>query len=189
MRPEYLEPKVFPEFDFGDFILREQQEIDLEDFSRYYSNPEVNKFILCEIPGSEEEMRRELYFWRNVFYRDDGIYFAIADKETNRMIGSIGLSGYNRYHNRIEISYDLAEEFWRRGITTRAIKFIVKYGFEKIGANRIEAFVSTKNIPSEHLLLKCGFEKEGILRQHRYHKGSYVDVYSFSVVRSNWNNG
>ncbi len=178
--------KTFPIIDIGDFILREKRESDVEDFFNYYSDPKVNEFILCEIPSDLSQARVELLYWRGVFYRNDGIYFAIADKNEDRLIGAIGLSTYNSYHNRIELSYDLGSKYWGRGIMTAAIKATVKYGFEHLRVNRIEAFVSTSNIPSKNLLLKCGFVIEGILRQHRYHRGNYVDVYSFSLLKKDF---
>lgn len=184
--PPKTPEKIFPIFDLGDIVLREKQESDIEDFYRYYADPEVNKFILCEIPQTLEQARTELLYWRGVFYRDDGIYFAIATKEENRLIGAVGLTTFNSYHNRIELSYDLSKEYWRKGIMVRAIKQALKYGFEVMRVNRIEAVVSTDNIASKNLLLKCGFELEGILRQHRYHRGAYVDVYSFSILKNEY---
>lgn len=184
-----LSQKTFPEIDLGDFYLREKRESDAEDFFNYYTDPQVSKFILCEIPHDIESSKREVNYWRNIFYRNDGIYFAIADKSNDRLIGSIGLTSYNSYQSRIEISYDLAKEYWRRGISTKAINAIVKYAFENFHCgkiNRIEASTSTANIPSSNLLLKCGFKEEGILRQHRYHRGSYVDVGFFSMLRSDF---
>ncbi len=181
--------KVFPIIDLGDFVLREKCDADVEDFFAYYADPEVNKFILCEIPHDLESARRELHYWRNVFYQNDGIYFAIADKANDRMIGSIGLTSYNAYQSRIEISYDLACEYWGRGIMTKAIKAVLKYAFENFyygRVNRIEAFASTNNETSKHLLLKTGFVLEGILRQHRYHRGAYVDVCAFSMLKSDF---
>jgi [ribosomal protein S5]-alanine N-acetyltransferase len=176
--------KIFPIIDLGDFILREKCDADVEDFFSYYSDPEVNKFILCEIPTNVEEARRELQYWRGIFYHNDGIYFAIAEKKTNRLIGSIGLTTHNSYQNRIELSYDLSSQYWRRGITSVAINAVLNYGFQNLKVNRIEAFVSVENIPSKNLLLKNGFTLEGLLRQHRYHRGRYVDVYVFSMLRS-----
>lgn len=179
-----LSQKIFPSpIDLGDYILREKTDEDVADFFHYYTDPEVNKFILCEIPQTLEEARRELYYWRNVFYNNDGIYFAIARKDTNQLIGSIGLTSQNNYHRRIEISYDLAKEYWRRGITKKAIAAVAQYGFEELSVNRIEAFTATTNLPSNSLLLNCGFKLEGCLRQHRYHRGNYVDVYNFSLLR------
>ena len=182
-----LVQKSFPTIDLGEFILREKCESDVVDFFAYYSDPEVNKFILCEMPRDLEEARRELNYWRNIFYQNDGIYFAIADKKTNKLIGSIGLTSYNSYQGRIEISYDLAANYWRQGIMTKAIFAVVEYAFSNYPQgriNRVEAFVSTANIASKNLLLKCGFVLEGILREHRYHRGKYVDVYCFSILRS-----
>lgn len=183
--------KIFPQIDLGDVYLREKQESDIENFFTYYSDIEVSKFILCDIPTNLEEARMELNYWRNIFYRNDGIYFAIADKTTDKIIGSIGLTSYNSYQKRIEISYDLAKDYWRRGIMTKAINAVVQYAFTNFHCgtiNRIEASVSTDNIPSKDLLLKCGFTLEGTLRQHRYHKGSFVDVYFFSILRSDYQN-
>ncbi len=175
--------KIFPIIDLGDFILREQQDQDVENFFKYYTDPEVNKYILTEVPQSLEDARRELYYWRNVFYNNDGIYFAIADKKDDAMIGSIGFSSHNNYHNRIEISYDMAQEFWRRGIMTAAVREVLRYGFMVLRVNRIEAVTSIYNEASVRLLEKCGFKYEGCLRQHRFHRGKLVDVYMFSVLR------
>ena len=75
--PQYAQ-KEFPNIDLGDFILREKRSSDAEDFFNYYSDPEVNKHILCQIPTTIEETQRELSYWRNIFYRNDGIYFAIG---------------------------------------------------------------------------------------------------------------
>jgi len=182
--------KIFPTIDLGDFVLREKRDSDVEDFFAYYSDPEVSKFILCEIPQNVEEARRELHYWRGIFYQNDGIYFAIADKNDDRMIGSIGLTGYNNYHSRVEISYDLARQYWGRGIMSTALNALISYCFTDFycgRVNRIEAFTAINNIPSKNLLLKTGFELEGTLRQHRYHKGSYVDAYSFSLLRQDYN--
>ncbi len=180
--------KKFPAIDLGDYILREKKDEDATNFFNYYSDPEVNKFILCEMPRDVEEARKELHYWRNVFYQNDGIYFAIAVKDTDQLIGSIGLTTFNSYHSRIELSYDLCREYWRRGICTKAIKAVTQYGFEELSVNRIEAFTSTYNTPSKNLLLKCGFSLEGTLRQHRYHRGAYVDAYSFSLLRQEFFN-
>ncbi len=176
--------KIFPVIELGKTILREQSDEDAADFLSYYSNPEVSKFILCDIPHDVESARTELAYWRGIFYRNDGIYFAIATKEDNKVIGTVGLSGYNSYNSRIEISYDLSQEYWRRGIMTEAITAVVNHGFATWNVNRIEAVVAVNNLPSKNLLLKCGFTLEGILRQHRYHLGNYVDVCSFSMLKN-----
>ena len=176
--------KKFPTIDlWEDFYLREKRDSDVEDFLAHYSDKEVTKYIMCEMPRTIDEARRDLHYWRGVFYRNDGVFFAIADKKTDRLIGTFGLSGYNSYQSRIEISYDLNREYWRRGIISRALKEVLKLAFETWKVNRVEAYAAVPNEPSRNLLLKAGFTLEGVLRQHRYHLGRYVDVHSFSILR------
>jgi ribosomal-protein-alanine N-acetyltransferase len=176
----------FPKFDLGDYILREQEERDLPEFHAYYTDPIVNEYILAEIPKTIEETRYELNYWRNIFYTNDGIYFTIAKKSDDKMIGSIGLTTFNRYHSRIELSYDMAKEYWGLGIMSASTRTLIKYTFETLKINRLEAITSTFNAPSFKLLEKCGFAYEGCLRQHRYHRGKFVDVYSFSILREEY---
>jgi ribosomal-protein-alanine N-acetyltransferase len=155
----------------------------------YYTDKEVNKFILSHIPSTIEDGRHEMNYWRQVFYKDDGIYFAIANKHDNKLIGSIGISSFNRYHQRIELSYDLNRKYWKRGIMTRAVAEVIKYGFNNYAINRIEAYVAFGNISSQKLLQKSGFTCEGILRSHRFHNGVFFDVYSYSLLRNEVKDG
>ena len=172
----------FPTIDLGGYILRKITLDDAEDFLEYYSDPEVNKYIISSIPSNIEESKSELQYWINVFNYSDGIYFAIVKKDNNRLIGTIGISSANRRHNRIEASYDLAKEYWGQGIVTKALKAVIKYGFEKLQFNRIEAYVMSDNIGSYRVLQKCGFMFEGVLRQHRFHNGKYIDIGSYSII-------
>lgn len=178
----YYNENNFPIIDLGEYILREEVLEDAEDFFSYYADPEVSKYVISDIPETLEEAKYELKYWMNVFKNNDGIYFAIARKDNNKLIGTIGLSGVNRMHNRIELSYDLAKEYWNKGIITQAIKAVTWYGFEKMKINRIEAYSLEENIASRKVLAKSGFFLEGELKQHRYHNGVYKDIGIFSLV-------
>jgi ribosomal-protein-alanine N-acetyltransferase len=184
MQENQQNSRNFPIIDLGDFILREQTDDDAEAFFEYYADPEVNKYIISSIPRTVEEAKSEIRYWINVYSYNDGIYFAIARKSDNKMIGSVGVSGINRIHNRIEASYDLAKEYWGQGLMSRALKAVTDYAFQTRKFNRIEAVAMSENIGSYKVLEKCGFTFEGILRQHRFHKGKYVDVRSYSLLYS-----
>jgi len=180
--PQSNRIRNFPTIDLGDFVLREQTLDDAEAFLEYYSDPEVSKYVVSFIPQTLEEARKEISYWIDVFNYNDGLYFAIARKSDNKMIGSVGVSGVNRNHNRIEASYDLAKEYWGQGIMTKALSEVLKYVFKELKFNRIEAFAMPNNIGSHRVLEKCGFVFEGNLRQHRFHNGKYVDIGIYSVL-------
>lgn len=181
-----LHKSNFPVIDLGDYILREQTMEDVPNFHNYYTDPVVNEYIVSDIPTSLEESRYELKYWINVFYNKTGIYFGIAKKNTNELIGSIGVTGINRMHNRAEISYDLAKEYWQKGIMTTALNALVKYAFDEMKINRLEAYALKGNSGSRAVLTKCNFTLEGELKQHRKHRGVYKDIGIFSLVFSDY---
>lgn len=180
--------KPLPIFDIGEFIIREENDYDIESFFEYYSNPEVNRHILCNIPKNIEEAKHDFYYWKNTYFRGDGAYFAIAKKDSDKMIGSIGLTGFNSYHKRIEISYDLSKNYWGQGIMSKALKKICDFGFREFKVNRIEANVVPSNWASRNLLINNKFILEGYLRQHRFHMGEFRDVVFFSLLKKDFYN-
>ena len=49
--------------------------------------------------------------------------------------------------------------------------------------NRIEAVTKTDNPKSINVLKKLNFTKEGKLRQFRYFKQNYADIYMYSLLK------
>ena len=67
---------------------------------------------------------------------------------------------------------------------TEALNAIIKFGFQEIGLNRIQAVVMPENQGSEKLLEKAGFQNEGILREYEnWGEKGFVDVSIFSLLK------
>lgn len=176
--------KPFPIIDIDKkFVLREQVVSDTEAFFEYYTDPEVAKFILATNPKSLMEASAEVQYCQNLFKNRQGIYWTIARKSDNRMIGAIGLY-INNNHHRAEICYDLARNYWRRGIMTNALRAVIEYTFKHIGVNRIEALTVPDNVASIAVLEKLGFVREGILKNYRYFQHRSHDVIMLGVTEA-----
>ncbi|HLD84747.1 MAG TPA: GNAT family protein, partial [Coxiellaceae bacterium] len=119
---------------------------------------------------------------RNLFYTKQGVYWTIAKKSDNQMIGAIGLY-VNNMHHRAEITYDLARDYWRQGITKKAILAVVQFAFANMEMVRIEAVTRHENTASSELLKSVGFIHEGTLKQYRYYNEKAWDVEMFAMVR------
>jgi ribosomal-protein-alanine N-acetyltransferase len=65
---------------------------------------------------------------------------------------------------------------------TEALKLIIHYGFATLKLNRIQALVIPGNKPSVRLLLKLGFQEEGLLREYAFFKGRYHDLICYSLL-------
>lgn len=178
--PFYETP--FPTLELNDqYILREQTLEDTEDFFRYYTDPEVGKYILATKPATLLEASTEVQYCRNLFYTKRGIYWTIAKKSDNRMIGAIGIY-MNNAHFRGEITYDLSREYWRQGIMEKAIKKVVDYAFQHMNVLRIEAVTRHENVASINLLKKLGFIHEGTLKNYRYFNDKIWDIEMFAIT-------
>ncbi|PIZ04058.1 MAG: N-acetyltransferase [Gammaproteobacteria bacterium CG_4_10_14_0_8_um_filter_38_16] len=176
----YQQP--FPIIELDDlYILREQTMEDTENFFRYYTDPEVGKYILASKPTTLLEASKEVQYCRNLFYSKQGIYWTIARKSDNQMIGAIGLYANNTHH-RAEITYDLSREYWRKGITRKAIHAVVQYAFEKMKVSRVEAVTRHENTASIALLKNTGFNHEGTLKNFRYYNGRAWDIEMFAIT-------
>lgn len=66
------------------------------------------------------------------------------------------------YSNRAILGYDLARKYWGKGIASEAVREIIRFGYEKMELNRIEAETIEDNHESRSMLEKPGFVLEGI---------------------------
>ena len=176
----YQQPFPTIELD-GKYILREQSLEDTENFFRYYTDPEVGKYILASKPVTLLEASKEVQYCRNLFYTKQGIYWTIAKKSDNQMIGAIGLY-VNNTHHRAEITYDLSRDYWRKGIMKKAIQAVINYAFTEMKLLRLEAVTRHDNNASIALLKKLKFVHEGTLRNYRYYNGKAWDIEMFAIV-------
>ena len=174
----------FPEFDLDNIVLRAiNPREDAADFYNYINHKNVAEFIpKSELPNSPENAAIELNYWASLFPQRRSVFWGIADKETNQLIGTVGCNIFSAAHNRAEISYDLDYRFWGNGIMTRSLQRIIKYFKEEIGVMRIQATVASHNHKSIKLLESIGFKKEGTMVKYAFLHGQYVDNHIYAMV-------
>ncbi len=127
--------------------------------------------------------RADAEFWVALNSDQDPVtQFAICDAAGP--IGGIGLDLREAdYRHSAEVGYWLGQPFWGRGIATHALRAVTAYGFERLGLIRIEAHVKSGNDASAQVLLKQGYEQEGLLRKAALKEGVPVDYLIFAVLR------
>ena len=113
-----------------------------------------------------------------------GIRWALVEKGSASLVGTIGFNSINLSAHKCAIGYELARRVWGQGFATEAVRAAVRFGHDEIGLNRIEAAVMLGNEASVRVLHKAGFKEEGVLRALAYWKGSYHDLRVFSVLRN-----
>ena len=97
--------------------------------------------------------------------------WGIVLKESNKVVGMIEV--FNIQNARMgDIGYRISPEYWNMGITTEALKEVVRFIFENTELDRLNGNADVRNIASNKVMEKCGFIKEGTVRQ-----GKMVSVY------------
>jgi RimJ/RimL family protein N-acetyltransferase len=85
----------------------------------------------------------------------------------DRIVGSIGLQESTT--RSAVLGYWCVPEVRGRGIATRALRLLTRYGFEELGLERLELTVDPDNVASQRVAEKAGFTREGVLRSHTLH--------------------
>ena len=181
-----FEFKDFPKFETERFILRKGIVNDCKDIFALYSNEKVVKYLPLKLFDSVEDAIDEINWYEKIFKEQIGLRWVIEEAKTKKVIGTCGYLNYEKEHNRIEIGYDLNPEYWGKGIMQEALSSIIHFAFTSMGINKIEAKIEPENTSSIRLLEKLNFCQEGVLRQHEFEKGKYVDLVIFSILKSEY---
>lgn len=88
--------------------------------------------------------------------------FAIALKETDRLIGGVGLDG-TRGDGGDEpaLGYWLGQPYWGNGYAREAAAAVIDYGFGTLGLRTIRAYTDPSNAASQKVLLHCALKYIG----------------------------
>lgn len=176
----------FPKLETERFILRKGIVDDAQDIFMLYSDENVVKYIPLTLFTSVEDAIFEINWYDKIFKEKTGLRWVIEETKTKKVIGTCGYLNYENEHNRIEIGYDLKPEYWGKGIMQEALSCIIHFAFTSMGINKIEAKVEPENTSSIRLLEKLNFCQEGILRQHEYENGKYIDLAILSILKSEY---
>jgi len=166
--------------------LRRLRPTDAEDIFSYCSDPLVAKHVLWSAHTSINESRSYIRYMMRKYRNDDAYSWGIEHKESGKIIGTIGFMWIQSDNAAAEVGYSMSRAFWGQGIMTEALSRLIRYGFEELHLNRIEAQYEVDNPASGRVMEKCGMQKEGLLRSRLYNKGRYVDVFVCSILRDEY---
>jgi len=166
-------------------ILRRLTMDDAEAmFRNWASDPEVTKFLTWPTHNNVDVTKYVLGLWLPEYEKDDYYQWAITLKERgDEAIGTIhGLVNDNT--ESIQIGYCLGRDFWHQGIMSEALKALVDFFFDEVGANRICSYHDPLNPNSGKVMTHCGLKYEGTLRKSDRNNTGICDASWYSLLRS-----
>ena len=172
--------------------LRGLEKEDLAgNMSQWPNDPEITHYmVMGAVPNSgviycswntlEEE-------YEQLRKSEKDVVFAIVDKESDKMMGLVGLYDISWIPRLAELRIVIGEkDFWRKGYGTEAIKLVVDYAFDKLNLNKVYLGVNAEHKRAIKAYKNAGFIEEGILRKEQYRNSKYYDAVRMSILRKEY---
>ena len=173
---------IFPALQTIRLDLIEIKQNHLRDLYQLFGNDDVTEFYNIKTLKEEKEAQKLIDWFQTRFKDKLGIRWGISLKGENKIIGTIGFNNFTKGH-RASIGYDLQKEYWNNGYITESLNTVIKFGFEELEINRIEAEIMPGNLVSEKVLYKLNFRKEGLLREWMLWNGKHYDMIMYSLIK------
>ncbi len=151
-----IEFTPFPTLTTERLILRKMTPGDLEEFYTLKSDERLLKYYRAK-PKTYEEARMKLRSIEEDIASNESIQWGITLKGGEKIVGTICLWNISPERNTAEIGYELMAGMQGKGIMREAVKAVVRYGFEVMGLDLIEAILNPEHSRSLNLLEKTGF--------------------------------
>lgn len=114
-----------------------------------------------------------------------GVNWAIVLRNDQRVIGATGLD-IALADERAELGYWIGVPYWNRGYGKEAAAAVVRFAFDHLKLNRIEAHFMSRNPASGRILQHVGMSHEGTLRHYIRKWGVFEDVELYGMLRETY---
>ncbi len=112
-----------------------------------------------------------------------GFSFSIADAETDRSVGNIGLWIQGLETGRARIGYGVAPGSRGRRVASDALCVLTTFAWAIPQLHRLELYIEPWNTASIRTGERAGFEREGLLRSHEEIGGERRDMFLYAAIR------
>lgn len=165
-------------FEVEDYILVNKWRKDIE-LNKYLGG---NVFLV----SSEREKKS---IENKIFDDTKSIYFAICDKETDKLIGYSSINNLDLRNLKAEWGGTLIgeKEYLGKGFGKEASAMMLRFLFDQYPINKCYAYCLEEHPATTKLFLKLGFQKDGVLRKDIYKNGAFKNIALFSILREEIN--
>ncbi len=167
-------------------IIRPIKIEDANEIFNYRSDEEVNKYQGW-IPTTVDDVAAFISKVPKQINEPETWYqLVIIEKETETLIGDLGIHFFGKENKQAEIGCTLNKKFQQKGFATEAIKNVIDYLFQTLNKHRVIASVDPNNKSSIQLIERLGFRKEAHFIESFYMKGKWIDDVIYAMLKKEW---
>lgn len=178
-------PTCMPELATTQLVMRELSPNESHDYFSLCSNIETMRPYGILAHKSLSDSENAIAFLRNEFLEQRGMRFGIFLKANGQLIGDCGFWRFDNRRRRAEAGAKISPDFGQKGFMTEALKKLSEYAFLQLDLHAIEGNVAIDNVPSQRLVEKLGFIREGMRREFTYcaYEARFKDSYLYSMLK------
>ncbi len=124
-------------------------------------------------PNSAERVREWVSEKSN---RDDGVFFVVAERGRNQVLGYVQVVNMNTINGTGELGICIAPDAQGRGYGGAAMSLLEDYLKRTFRMRKLVLHVSSDNEGAIRLYKRLGFDEIGRMKQHFMKEGEYRDV-------------
>ena len=165
--------------------LRPFEDADADDLFALQSNAHVLRY--WDSPPWTERAAAEKFVNRCREMENDGtgVRLAVDRLSDGAFIGWCTLP-WNPDFRSATLGYCFSDAAWGRGYATEAARALLRWAFDTLDLNRVQAETDTRNAASARVLEKLGFLREGTLREDCVVNGEVSDSWVYGLLRREW---
>jgi RimJ/RimL family protein N-acetyltransferase len=112
--------------------------------------------------------------------------FVIVNKETQKIVGDLGIHFIDSENKQTEIGCTLNKDFQNKGFATESVKKVIDYLFNELNKHRIITSIDPDNKNSIRLVERIGFRKEAHFVESLLINEKWVDDLIYALIEKDW---
>ena len=166
--------------------LRPFTDEDADALFALHSNAYVLRY--WDSPPWSDRARAERFIatCRQIADEGSGARLAIDHLSDRTFLGWCSLTRWNPDFRSASLGYCLDQAAWGQGYATEAACALLRWAYDTLDLNRVQAETDTRNVASARVLEKLGFVREGTLREDCVVNGDVSDSWVYGLLRRDW---
>ena len=151
-----------------------------------FSHPEVARYMSEPAWTAPSQADQYLISAQEGYRTGEVLQLGIERQADQALVGVADLFHLHPTSRRGEIGYALGRPYWGKGYMHEALQALVRYAFETLDLNRLEADIDPRNSASAKSLERLGFRKEGHMPERWIVGDEVSDTDWYGLLRGEW---
>lgn len=163
--------------------LRAFEAEDLDAEHAFVNDYDTLKSMLGGLPLPSSMSDERQWLSQQTCYTRGEYQFAIEDGE-GCLVGRCGPTRVDWKNSVAELAIMIGAPYRRRGYGREAMELLCDFCFREMNLHRLKVSVLASNEAAIRCYERCGFVREGLLRQEVFRSGRYQDVALLGKIRN-----